>query len=761
MEFLLFPFVGLILGTAIFLVSNAQTRRFSFYIFWLVGVICFVMAALTYLVAPPQDRMSGVLAPHLILALVGYIGIVVAALFAHGHERRILYSRIIEERQHRAASEITQLAASSSALMELLNFALDKIIGMLGLSGGAIHVFHRARENLVLGSYMGLSARLARRLETIEFGDTAIGRTAKNKRLLIIRDLRLSQDYEFFGGKQEGFSYMALIPITSEGENWGVISLFGKGSYQPGSLQVDLLEQFGEQLGAALVLGRQVRNMQAARENLSYLMKTLGQELSEISMAKAGLGSVRGIAWAVTRFFGGDRFDLCARDNDNWRIVLSSETADEGKAVHSSYDFASGPYAGHIEPGQQAPFAEFSQDKPYVYTSLHIGREWLFIRLESRRRAAIDLELLTDSFRIINGLYNKFAEFSKQITQAKNISRQIPDTKRAFKTDQMAGIAADLDRLIKQYSDFHQKPEMQELFVWLESIQKSAQSGLKVDSLTPRPQDAGREESLNLDNIIQGAIKSVARQDDGYPQIVYENAGDIPASSIPKEELHRALLEFLTAALFNANSNGSIKLFARGENKSVIFEIQGTELSQTPLTGERPRWLRQIDGRLEARRIETDQGQSIDTWRLSIPLRDRQESVTPSERPLRVLAIDSQDIIRELLSNMLIRLGYEASVVGNVGDARELFKAGLSQGAPYSIVIADYSLEKNNEPRLALDLKSLHADMRFILLTSWGLTIEPEDASRMGVDFILSKPFRMEQLADAIGNVAVPSGPQT
>ncbi|OGC95702.1 MAG: hypothetical protein A2W25_04085 [candidate division Zixibacteria bacterium RBG_16_53_22] len=751
MEFLLFPVGGLILGSVIFLASSSTARRFSFYIYWLVGVICFVMSILIYLTALPEDRISGLVSSYSIFGLLGYIGIIVAMLLAQTHERAALYGRVIEERQHRAASEITQLAASNIALLELLNFALDKIIGMLGLSGGTIHVFHRAKENLVLGSYMGLTARLARRLEKIEFGDTAIGRTAKNKRLLIIRDLRLSHDYEFFGGKQEGFSYMALIPIVSEGENWGVISLFGKGQYQPGSLQVDLLEQFGEQLGAALVLGRQVRNMQTARESLAFLMKTLGQELSDISAAKAGLGSARGVAGAVTRFFGGDKFDICARDGDSWRLLLSSEIADEGKSLRPFYDFSAGPFAGTIETAQQPPFAEFALDRAYIYTSLNVGREWIFVRLEGKRRANIDLELLTDSFRIIYGLYRKFTDISRQ---ARIDLKRSLEAERRPGPEISAGIAGDLDRLMAQYSDFKQRPEMHELFIWLESIQKAARDNSRGPATKPIHVRPLAESKAAIDDIISDVIRRASGGNKANIKIDYDRNNQLPAPDIPKDDLQRSLLEFITAAIFNSDSNGSLKLTAKGENKSIVFELQGASLAETPRSGDRPKWLQQINGRLESRKIETDKGQQVDSWRLYIPLRGGYESVAESDRPPRVLAIDTQDIIRDLLSSMLANLGFEAIVVGSAAEAAELFRAGLEQGNPYSLVIADYSLEKSHEPRLARDLKALDPDTRFILLTSWGMTIDPDDALRLGVDYILNKPFRLEQLSEAIQAVS-------
>jgi CheY-like chemotaxis protein len=188
----------------------------------------------------------------------------------------------------------------------------------------------------------------------------------------------------------------------------------------------------------------------------------------------------------------------------------------------------------------------------------------------------------------------------------------------------------------------------------------------------------------------------------------------------------------------------------------VVFELQGTGLAEPPRAGERPSWLRQINGRLESRKVETEQGQQIDSWRLYIPSREGQGSAGSLERPPRVLAIDTQDIIRDLLSSMLTNLGYEASVVGNVGEAMSLFNDRTGSDASYSIIIVDHAPDKIDGLKLAREFKSLDREARVILLTGWG-TIDPEEAAQDGVDFVLNKPFRLEQLAEAIRSVSVTS----
>ena len=215
MEYYILALIGLCLAALIYWGSEKRSRGIVFHIFWILGVLLIFASLALFQSITMFDQDLDSFPLYRIAILAGLGSLIISRFLAIILGKSAIYAELAEERQQRAISEITQLAASTGSLMELLNFAVDKIISILGMAGGAIHIFHAARQNLVLGSYMGLSARMARRLETLGLEDTAIGRTIRNKRLLIIRNLRLSQDYEIFGGKADGFTHMALIPIVS------------------------------------------------------------------------------------------------------------------------------------------------------------------------------------------------------------------------------------------------------------------------------------------------------------------------------------------------------------------------------------------------------------------------------------------------------------------------------------------------------------------------------------------------------------------
>lgn len=724
-----------------------------------------------YLSVPLFDQDLQALPYYRISLAIGMIALIASQIAAVFSGRSALYFQLGEERQQRAISEITQVAVSSTSLMELLNFTLDKIVSMLEMSGGAIHIFHRARRNLILGSYRGLTARLARRLEMIEMGETAIGRTARNKRLLVIRNLRLSPDYEFFGGKTENFTYMALIPVISEGEHWGVITLFGKGGYRAGMLQVDLLEQFGEQLGAALVLGRQMRATQSSVENMRLLLSSLGDELYISSrIRRGGRGVARAVAWSLTRILDGDRFDLCNYAGETWEIRLSSEPDADRQTLtsnpESQFDAKSGP-SGIIGWDQPPPFKEFMDRRSYIFCSLAGNEIWLFVRLESRRRPSVDFDFFYNACRIIHGLLLRSGaeppERKETVAESGRPSESIDEDLQKVEAaerieDTFGRISGDLERLINEYSKSSDDAELKSLIGWLEVIQQSASEGAGLTHSLLKAAESIEKKPGDLNTIVSEAVDNVSRAGAALPKIEFKKGGKSIAVTYPPEKISDIVQQFLTAAAGNADHDGVLKLTASGDDGEINLEIEGKKLSPAPEGGDKLSWLKGIDGRLEFARTEDSDTGYKDRWRLVIPL----EKVTVADAvepgQLRVLAVDSQDVIRDLLTGMLTNLGYDSSVVGSSARALATFKKGIKTGKRFDIVIADNALEDISGVELASRMKALDPGTNFILISGWGPDPDPAQIEKSGISMTLKKPFRIEQLSEAMERVRKTAG---
>ena len=190
---------------------------------------------------------------------------------------------------------------------------------------------------------------------------------------------------------------------------------------------------------------------------------------------------------------------------------------------------------------------------------------------------------------------------------------------------------------------------------------------------------------------------------------------------------------------------------ARGEERSVTLEIEGPQLPPAPKPDEKPSWLAGIGGRLESTQFEKEDGELVGRWRLTIPRTlESSAPATGVAAPLRILAVAGQEEIRDLLIGMLGSLGYDASVVGGADEALDALRRGLTSDQPFKIVIADSGLQRSSGIELAKMLKNLDKDIFYLLISGWGLEPESADFLNSGIDMVLEKPFRMEQLSGII-----------
>ncbi|MDD4052181.1 MAG: response regulator [candidate division Zixibacteria bacterium] len=112
---------------------------------------------------------------------------------------------------------------------------------------------------------------------------------------------------------------------------------------------------------------------------------------------------------------------------------------------------------------------------------------------------------------------------------------------------------------------------------------------------------------------------------------------------------------------------------------------------------------------------------------------------------LRILAIDDQQMILDLLAGISASLGLKLTAIQDPLRALELFKR-----EPFDLVMVDLVMVDSSGWDVARQVKLLSPDTPVILMTGWGLNITPEEAARGGVDITLAKPFKIEQLTEVI-----------
>jgi len=122
---------------------------------------------------------------------------------------------------------------------------------------------------------------------------------------------------------------------------------------------------------------------------------------------------------------------------------------------------------------------------------------------------------------------------------------------------------------------------------------------------------------------------------------------------------------------------------------------------------------------------------------------EREEKIKP--KGLKILAIDDQKLIRDLLNDMVRSLGYQIELAETGQHGLEIFEEDN-----FDMVIAESVMPEVSGWDVSRQVKRLRPEVSVILLTEWTTPPEKEMLKDCGVDFVLSKPFRLDQLNDVI-----------
>jgi nitrogen fixation negative regulator NifL len=235
------------------------------------------------------------------------------------------------------------------------------------------------------------------------------------------------------------------------------------------------------------------------------------------------------------------------------------------------------------------------------------------------------------------------------------------------------------------------------------------------------------------------------------------------------------LREALTNLIFNAvdamPQGGTITVRTRSANSRVIMEVADTGVGMTEEVRQRclePFFttkgdrgtglgLSMVYGILQRHQgsveIETAPGKGT-TFRLSLPAAQekpptcKRESAPTSIRPLRVLLVDDEDIVCQILREYLVEDGHVVETAANGHEALDKLPK-----AAFDVVILDRAMPGLSGDQTALAIKELKPELPVILLTGFGNMMQAAGETPPGIDLVLGKPVTIAGLRSALAQV--------
>lgn len=117
-------------------------------------------------------------------------------------------------------------------------------------------------------------------------------------------------------------------------------------------------------------------------------------------------------------------------------------------------------------------------------------------------------------------------------------------------------------------------------------------------------------------------------------------------------------------------------------------------------------------------------------------------------RMAKILFVDDDANILSAARSLLGALGNIVTTAQTRAEAEDRLRKGN-----YDVLMTDLAMPECSGWEIARRSKSLHPSKPVILVTGWGLTLEPDQLKSGLVNGILSKPFTLDELQRVLSHV--------
>jgi len=670
-------------------------------------------------------------------------------------------------------NELSLTILASPDLATIGRHVLDTCMAIGAFDLGNIYLRDRAEDLLTSLVNKGFNQPDLLTVRQRNFDDIKAGPRERRRRYSTVatRSPRVIEDLESEGGfrtmKAEGVRSAIIVPLLAEDEVLGVLQLATRGPRRFEPAEIRLIESVGHQLGIAIQKARLHYETQKA-----YAEQRAGEQAHErlVAILEAATDVV-GIVRA-----DGRRMYL----NRAGRRLLGLDDEED----ISELDVAAGRPAWARERLKNEAIPAAVRDGTWTGETAFLASDG----------SEIPFSQVIIAHRDADGTVAFLSTIARDISAQKEAERQkeaFAQTEKLRALGQMAGgIAHDLNQclaLVAGHTELairslgRNATGDEALSASLGTVLRAARDGaqsVKRLQTYARPAQSDVPVKLELGALLQEvarltapAWRDAAQQQGRQIDLTVETDEDTTIEGSAPD-----LREAFTNLVFNAvdalPGGGTIELRAVRRGNHADAEVRDSGVGMSPdvrarifepfFTTKGARGLglglSMVFGVVERHsgRVEVDSAPGRGTtFRLSFPAAaggadnaETMEGLAPA-RSLRILAVDDEPDIANMVSLMLQPFGHQMSVATSGEEALERLAA-----EPFDLVISDVGMgSRMNGWELADRVRNEYPSVRLVLATGWGAEIDHEDARSRGVDAVVSKPFRIADLQRVVAAI--------
>ena len=131
-------------------------------------------------------------------------------------------------------------------------------------------------------------------------------------------------------------------------------------------------------------------------------------------------------------------------------------------------------------------------------------------------------------------------------------------------------------------------------------------------------------------------------------------------------------------------------------------------------------------------------------------------TLVPSLNAPRILVVDDEQSVRELLADILESEGYEVTQAASGSEALELFDPKI-----FKAVFTDLGMPGMSGWELSRAIRERSSDIPLAVITGWGEAVGSTEQEEAKVDWVVTKPFSINRLAEIAVEIAHRNGMET
>ena len=243
--------------------------------------------------------------------------------------------------------------------------------------------------------------------------------------------------------------------------------------------------------------------------------------------------------------------------------------------------------------------------------------------------------------------------------------------------------------------------------------------------------------SAELRSVIYNIVKNAIEAMPGGGQIIFETHSDNNVAFLTISDSGTGMDEEVKKRVFQP-----------------FFSTKGFELGKGLGLSGAYGIIKEHGGSLTVKESEIGQGT---TFEIQLPVtmdEIKTEDNKKSDIKIKssILFVDDDGLLRETMREMIENFGHSCKAVSCGKDALDVL-----QNEKIDLVITDIGMPGMSGWELAARIKNdIKNECKVAIVTGWGAEVDREKQIECGVSYVLSKPFKMDELEKLIGDILLP-----